>query len=78
MNKNILEIAIPTYNRTIQLKKCLYSILIATRLLSQSEKKNIGIAINDSNSTSLISICIADWFYIGFVFHRRCARGENE
>ena len=50
MSKNILEIAIPTYNRTIQLRKCLKSISIAIKLLSQKDRKFIGITIND-NST---------------------------
>ena len=50
MKKNILEIAIPTYNRTIELKKCLKSILIALELLSRKDSKFIGITIND-NST---------------------------
>jgi hypothetical protein len=50
MSKYILEVAIPTYNRTLELKKCLNSIFVAMRLLSQKEKNYIGIVIHD-NST---------------------------
>lgn len=53
MNENILEIAVPTYNRTLELAKCLNSIFKALKLLSRIEKKNIGIAIYDNSTKDL-------------------------
>ena len=83
MKNNILEIAIPTYNRTIELKKCLYSILVATRLLSQSEKKNIGIAINDNstidffNRKKIISKYKKKFESSGIGYFKYCVTGFN-
>ena len=83
MKKNILEIAIPTYNRTIELKKCLYSILVATRLLSQTEKKNIGIAINDNstidffNRKKIISKYKKKFESSGISYFKYCVTGFN-
>ena len=50
IQKYTLEIAIPTFNRTLFLQKCLDSILIAINNLSLKEKRKVGISISD-NST---------------------------
>lgn len=50
MKKNILEIAIPTYNRTLYLEKCLDSIIISLKRIPKEKRSSIGISISD-NST---------------------------
>ena len=52
--KNILEISIPTYNRILQLEKCLFSVLKAIKKISQKKRKLVGISISD-NSTKFFS-----------------------
>ena len=54
MKNNILEIGIPTYNRTWQLEKCLNSILVAFNELSLEEKKSIGIVISDNSTKDIL------------------------
>ena len=54
-NANILEIGIPTYNRSVQLKKCLNSILVSLENLSLEDRKSIGIAISDNSTIDIIN-----------------------
>jgi len=54
-NTNILEIGIPTYNRSDQLKKCLNSILISLEGLSPEDRKLIGIAISNNSTKDIMN-----------------------
>ena len=54
-SSNILEIGIPTYNRSAQLKKCLSSILISLEDLPLEDRKSIGIAISDNSTKDIVN-----------------------
>lgn len=51
--KYLLEVAVPTYNRTKYLSKCLDSIFISLKNINQKEKKLIGLVINDNSTLDL-------------------------
>jgi hypothetical protein len=54
-NTNILEIGIPTYNRSIQLEKCLSSILVSLENLPIENRKLIGITISNNSTKDIIN-----------------------
>ena len=49
----LLEVGIPTYNRTPQLEKCLNSVLVSLEGLASEERKFVGIAISDNSTKDL-------------------------
>lgn len=49
MKKNTLEIAIPTYNRTIFLEKCFKSIIASVKRIPESRRHLVGISISDNS-----------------------------
>lgn len=53
LKTNILEIGIPTYNRTNQLEKCLKSILVSLKNLQLNERKFVGIALSDNSTKDI-------------------------
>lgn len=52
-NINFLEIGIPTFNRTLQLNKCLNSILVSLEGLPYEDRKQVGIAVSDNSTKDL-------------------------
>ena len=53
--EKVLEIAIPTYNRTVYLKKCLISILESIKCIPLKDKKSIGLVISDNSTKDILN-----------------------